>query len=80
MVGGTPIGTTQQGGGDSSSQTSVQSFGSIGSNSQATAATGVPVSANSFLGWGSSQGSEPGSSPGVGGWGTPQSKPGGAWN
>ncbi|XP_076087017.1 TAR DNA-binding protein 43-like [Mytilus galloprovincialis] len=79
-VGGTPIGTTQPGGGDSSSQTSVQSFGSIGSNSQGTAATGVPVSANSFLGWGSSQGSEPGSSPGVGGWGTPQSKPGGAWN
>ncbi|XP_069122113.1 TAR DNA-binding protein 43-like [Argopecten irradians] len=69
---------------ETSSQASAQSFGSIGSNSQATAvAAPVPTGSNSFLGWGSShsQGSEPGSSPGVGGWGTPQSgKTGATWN
>ena len=74
--------TLTGGGGETSSQASVQSFGSIGSGSQGGATAGVPPPVpnnNSFLGWGSSQGSEPGGSPGMG-WGTPQSKPGGTWN
>lgn len=79
----TTVTTNNITGGETSSQASVQSFGSIGSGSGGTAGTAPPIpNNNSFLGWGSSQGSasETGGSPGVGGWGTPQSKPSGAWN
>lgn len=79
----TTVTTNNITGGETSSQASVQSFGSIGSGSGGTAGTAPTIpNNNSFLGWGSSQGSasETGGSPGVGGWGTPQSKPSGAWN